>query len=235
MKIEFDARDELKRSHARPYSCLSMFVKLDFASRTHLFTFSSFLSHHHRRLPSPPSLTSLPYYSHRTLSFSDTERLIRDAAKNQVATNPHNTVFDAKHLIGRKFNDAEVQADMKYFPFKIISKVRKPYVQVEYNGGTKDFVSFLPQSPRSIHRVGSDTDQCIFYSPEKISSMILQKMREMAELFVGTTVSQAVVTVPTYFSDPQRQAAKDAGLIAGLDVLRNINEPTAAAIAHGLD
>jgi len=145
------------------------------------------------------------------VAFTDTERLIGDSAKNQVAMNPHNTVFDAKRLIGRKFQDAEVQADMKHFPFKVIDKGGKPSVQVEFKGETKDF------------------------TPEEISSMILTKMRETAESYLGGTVNNAVVTVPAYFNDSQRQATKDAGLIAGLNVLRIINEPTAAAIAYGLD
>ncbi|KFY19258.1 hypothetical protein V493_08053 [Pseudogymnoascus sp. VKM F-4281 (FW-2241)] len=145
------------------------------------------------------------------VAFTDTERLIGDAAKNQVAMNPTNTVFDAKRLIGRKFADAEVQADMKHFPFKIIDKGGKPVCQVEFKGETKDF------------------------TPEEISSMILVKMRETAEAYLGGTVNNAVVTVPAYFNDSQRQATKDAGLIAGLNVLRIINEPTAAAIAYGLD
>ncbi|CAG9949999.1 unnamed protein product [Clonostachys rosea f. rosea IK726] len=125
--------------------------------------------------------------------------------------NPHNTVFDAKRLIGRKFSDAEVQADMKHFPFKIIEKGGKPVVEVEFKGESKQF------------------------TPEEISSMILTKMRETAEAYLGGTVNNAVVTVPAYFNDSQRQATKDAGLIAGLNVLRIINEPTAAAIAYGLD
>ncbi|KAG9257415.1 heat shock protein 70 family [Emericellopsis atlantica] len=145
------------------------------------------------------------------VAFTDTERLIGDAAKNQVAMNPHNTVFDAKRLIGRKFADAEVQADMKHFPFKVIDKGGKPVVEVEFKGETKNF------------------------TPEEISSMILTKMRETAEAYLGGTVNNAVVTVPAYFNDSQRQATKDAGLIAGLNVLRIINEPTAAAIAYGLD
>ncbi|KAI7208357.1 Heat shock 70 kDa protein [Hortaea werneckii] len=145
------------------------------------------------------------------VAFTDTERLIGDAAKNQVAMNPHNTVFDAKRLIGRKFGDAEVQADMKHFPFKIIEKSGKPVIQVDFKGETKDF------------------------TPEEISSMVLTKMRETSEAYLGGTVNNAVVTVPAYFNDSQRQATKDAGLIAGLNVLRIINEPTAAAIAYGLD
>jgi heat shock protein 1/8 len=145
------------------------------------------------------------------VAFTDTERLIGDSAKNQVAMNPTNTVFDAKRLIGRKFADAEVQADMKHFPFKVIDKGGKPVVSVEFKGEEKQF------------------------TPEEISSMILTKMRETAESYLGGTVNNAVVTVPAYFNDSQRQATKDAGLIAGLNVLRIINEPTAAAIAYGLD
>ncbi|KAG7285591.1 Heat shock 70 kDa protein [Staphylotrichum longicolle] len=145
------------------------------------------------------------------VAFTDTERLIGDAAKNQVAMNPHNTVFDAKRLIGRKFSDAEVQADMKHFPFKIIDRAGKPVIEVEFKGEKKVF------------------------TPEEISSMVLTKMRETAESYLGGTVNNAVVTVPAYFNDSQRQATKDAGLIAGLNVLRIINEPTAAAIAYGLD
>ncbi|KAH8704247.1 molecular chaperone Hsp70 [Talaromyces proteolyticus] len=145
------------------------------------------------------------------VAFTDTERLIGDAAKNQVAMNPHNTVFDAKRLIGRKFNDAEVQSDAKHFPFKVVDKATKPVIEVEFKGETKQF------------------------TPEEISSMVLIKMRETAEAYLGGTVNNAVVTVPAYFNDSQRQATKDAGLIAGLNVLRIINEPTAAAIAYGLD
>ncbi|KAK8865968.1 heat shock protein HSS1 [Kwoniella newhampshirensis] len=145
------------------------------------------------------------------VAFNDSERLIGDAAKNQVAMNPYNTVFDAKRLIGRKFSDAEVQADMKHWPFKVIDKAGKPIIQVEYRGEEKTF------------------------SPEEISSMVLIKMKETAEAYLGGTVSKAVVTVPAYFNDSQRQATKDAGTIAGLEVLRIINEPTAAAIAYGLD
>jgi heat shock protein 1/8 len=145
------------------------------------------------------------------VSFTDTERLIGDAAKNQVAMNPFNTVFDAKRLIGRKFEDAEVQSDIKHFPFKVFNEGGKPKIQVEFKGEEKSF------------------------TPEEISSMVLTKMRETAELYLGTTVNNAVITVPAYFNDSQRQATKDAGLIAGLNVLRIINEPTAAAIAYGLD
>ncbi|CAF1019486.1 unnamed protein product [Adineta steineri] len=145
------------------------------------------------------------------VAFTDSERLIGDAAKNQVAMNPNNTVFDAKRLIGRKFEDATVQADMKHWPFKVISDGGKPKIQVEYKNETKSF------------------------TPEEISSMVLTKMKEIAEAYLGKKVSEAVVTVPAYFNDSQRQATKDAGVIAGLNVLRIINEPTAAAIAYGLD
>lgn len=145
------------------------------------------------------------------VAFTDSERLIGDAAKNQVSLNPMNTVFDAKRLIGRKFTDAEVQSDMKHFSFKVINKDSKPYIQVEFKGETKTF------------------------SPEEISAMVLLKMKETAENYLGTTVTDAVVTVPAYFNDSQRQATKDAGAISGLNVLRIINEPTAAAIAYGLD
>ncbi|CDO53804.1 hypothetical protein DV451_001033 [Geotrichum candidum] len=145
------------------------------------------------------------------VAFTDSERLIGDAAKNQAAMNPANTVFDAKRLIGRKFSDAEVQSDMKHFPFAVIDKGGKPVIKVEFKGEEKVF------------------------TPEEISSMILTKMKETAEGFLGGNVTNAVITVPAYFNDSQRQATKDAGLIAGLNVLRIINEPTAAAIAYGLD
>jgi len=145
------------------------------------------------------------------VAFTDTERLIGDAAKNQVAMNPVNTVFDAKRLIGRKFDDGVVQSDMKHWPFDVINDATKPKIKVDYKGESK----------------------CFF--PEEISSMVLIKMKETAEAFLGSTVKDAVVTVPAYFNDSQRQATKDAGTISGLNVLRIINEPTAAAIAYGLD
>jgi L1 cell adhesion molecule like protein len=145
------------------------------------------------------------------VAFTDTERLIGDAAKNQVAMNPSNTIFDAKRLIGRKFEDSTVQADMKHWPFDVVSDGGKPKLQVEHKGEKKSFF------------------------PEEVSSMVLTKMRETAEAYLGKTVTDAVVTVPAYFNDSQRQATKDAGTIAGLNVLRIINEPTAAAIAYGLD
>lgn len=145
------------------------------------------------------------------VAFTDTERLIGDAAKNQVAMNPSNTVFDAKRLIGRKFEDSSVQSDMKHWPFTVISDGGKPKIQVNYKGETKTFY------------------------PEEISSMVLIKMKETAEAYLGKTLTDAVITVPAYFNDSQRQATKDAGTISGLNVLRIINEPTAAAIAYGLD
>jgi len=146
------------------------------------------------------------------VAFTETERLIGDAAKLQVSANPYNTVFDAKRLIGRKFHDASVQSDLKHFPFKVKAGPNdKPIIQVEFNGEQKEF------------------------SSEEISSMILVKMKETAEAYMGESISNAVITVPAYFNDSQRQATKDAGAIAGLNVLRIINEPTAAAIAYGLD
>jgi len=145
------------------------------------------------------------------VAFTDSERLIGDAAKNQTAMNPTNTVFDAKRLIGRKFNESAVQSDMKHWPFTVIDEGSKPKIQVEYKNETKTFYA------------------------EEISSMVLTKMKETAEAYLGTTIANAVVTVPAYFNDSQRQATKDAGTISGLNVLRIINEPTAAAIAYGLD
>jgi len=145
------------------------------------------------------------------VAFTDTERLIGDPAKNQVAINPTNTIFDAKRLIGRKFEDATVQSDMKHWPFEVVDAAGRPKLQVEYKNETKTF------------------------TPEEVSSMVLTKMKETAEAYLGHAVNDAVVTVPAYFNDSQRQATKDAGVISGLNVLRIINEPTAAAIAYGLD
>lgn len=145
------------------------------------------------------------------VAFNDSERLVGDAAKNQAAINPTNTIFDAKRLIGRKFDDPTVQSDMKHWPFSVTSESGKPKIQAEFKGEVKTF------------------------NPEEISSMVLMKMKETAESYLGRKVSDAVVTVPAYFNDSQRQATKDAGTIAGLNVLRIINEPTAAAIAYGLD
>ncbi|KAL6542699.1 70-kilodalton heat shock protein [Orobanche hederae] len=147
------------------------------------------------------------------VAFTDNERLIGDAAKNQVAMNPINTIFDAKRLIGRRFSDPYVQNDLNLWPFKVISSGPddKPVIVVTYKGEEKKFAA------------------------EEISSMILAKMKEIAETYLGTTVKNAVVTVPAYFNDSQRQATRDAGVIAGLNILRIIVEPTAAAIAYGLD
>jgi len=145
------------------------------------------------------------------VAFTDTERLIGDPAKNQVAINPTNTIFDAKRLIGRKFEDSTVQADMKHWPFTVVDAAGKPKLEVEYQNENKQF------------------------TPEEISAMVLTKMKETAEAYLGCDVKDAVVTVPAYFNDSQRQATKDAGVICGLNVLRIINEPTAAAIAYGLD
>ena len=145
------------------------------------------------------------------VAFTDTERLIGDAAKNQVAMNPNNTIFDAKRLIGRKFDDDTVKADLKHWPFKVVNIGGKPKLEVEYKNENKQF------------------------TPEEVSAMVLVKMKETAEAYLGYQVKDAVVTVPAYFNDSQRQATKDAGVIAGLNITRIINEPTAAAIAYGLD
>jgi len=146
------------------------------------------------------------------VSFTDEERLIGDAAKGNAASNPTNTVFDAKRLIGRRFGEPSVQSDMKHWPFKVLEgKGGKPEIEVQYKGETKRFM------------------------PEEISAAVLQKMKATAEAYLGQPVTEAVITVPAYFNDSQRQATKDAGAIAGLKVLRIINEPTAAALAYGLD
>ncbi|KAJ1719884.1 ATPase with role in protein import into the ER [Coemansia erecta] len=142
---------------------------------------------------------------------ADGERLIGDAAKNQAPSNPENTIFDAKRLIGLRFDDKEVKRDMKHWPFDVINKDGKPNFRVSVKGDKRTF------------------------SPEEISAMVLGKMKEIAESYLNTKVTHAVVTVPAYFNDAQRQATKDAGAIAGLNVLRIVNEPTAAAIAYGLD
>ncbi|KAK1731901.1 hsp70-like protein [Colletotrichum acutatum] len=144
------------------------------------------------------------------VSFTDKERLIGEAAKNQAAMNPVNTVFDVKRLIGRRFDDPTVKKDIESWPFKVVDEGGNPKVQVEYLNETKTF------------------------SPQEVSSMVLLKMKEIAEVKLGKKVEKAVITVPAYFNDNQRQATKDAGAIAGLNVLRIINEPTAAAIAYGL-
>ncbi|KAI5778373.1 heat shock protein 70 family [Geopyxis carbonaria] len=144
------------------------------------------------------------------VAFTDEERLVGDAAKNQYAANPTNTIFDIKRLIGRKFSEKDVQADMKHFPFKVTGKNGQPVVEVNVKGEKTTF------------------------TPEEVSAMVLGKMKEIAETYLNTKVTHAVVTVPAYFNDAQRQATKDAGIIAGLNVLRVVNEPTAAAIAYGL-
>ena len=135
------------------------------------------------------------------VAFTDTERLIGDSAKNQVAMNATNTIFDAKRLIGRKFNDESVQADMKHWPFTVVSDGGKPKLEVEFKNEKKRF------------------------TPEEISSMVLTKMKETAEAYLGQSVRDAVITVPAYFNNAQREATKDAGVIAGLNVLRIVNEP----------
>ena len=145
------------------------------------------------------------------VAFTDTERLVGDAAKNQAAINPQNTIFDAKRLIGRRYTDSCVQSDIKHWPFTVVDNSGKPKLQVEYKGETKTL------------------------APEEVSSMVLGKMKETAEAYLGQKVADAVITVPAYFNDSQRQATKDAGVIAGLNILRIINEPTAAALAYGLD
>merc|ERR1712054_711370 len=146
------------------------------------------------------------------VAFNSEERLIGDAAKNQAARNSENTIFDAKRLIGRKFNDATVQKDMKLWPFKVEAGIdNKPIISVKHKGEVKKF------------------------QPEQISAMVLEKMKTIAEAYLGNQVKDAVVTVPAYFNDAQRQATNDAGAIANLNVLRIVNEPTAAAIAYGLD
>ena len=131
----------------------------------------------------------------------DGERLIGDAAKNQLTTNPENTFFDIKRLIGRRWDDPSVQSDLKFFPFKVSNKNNKPHVEAMTADGQKMF------------------------APEEISAMVLGKMRDIAEAYLGKKIQNAVVTVPAYFNDAQRQATKDAGVIAGLNVLRIINEP----------
>ncbi|XP_065210479.1 heat shock 70 kDa protein cognate 4-like [Planococcus citri] len=145
------------------------------------------------------------------VAFSDEEILIGEAAKNQAARNVKNTIFDVKRLIGREFNDATVQADMKHWSFGVIHYENKPKIQVQFQGTYKT------------------------YFPEEISAMVLQKMKATAEAYLGKTVKNAVITVPAYFNDSQRQATKDAGTISGLNVLRIINEPTAAGFAYGLE
>ena len=145
------------------------------------------------------------------VAFTDSERLIGESAKYQAAANPKNTVFDAKRLIGRKLDDS-VKSDMAHWPFVVKPNAdNKPQIEVDYKG------------------------ERVRYQPEEISAMVLTKMKQTAETYLGCDVTDAVITVPAYFNDSQRQATKDAGVIAGLNVLRIINEPTAAALAYGLD
>ncbi|CAN0881178.1 Heat shock 70 kDa protein BIP1 [Linum grandiflorum] len=148
-------------------------------------------------------------------SAANSERLLGEAAKNQAARNPTRTIFNVKRLIGKKYDDPEVQSDLKYLPYSVVNKDGKPYVQVELNAGGEEHVKT--------------------FSPEEVSVMVLGMMKETAESYLGNPVVGAVVTVHTYFNDAQRQATKDAGTIAGLNVLRIITEPTAAAIAYGLE
>ena len=145
------------------------------------------------------------------MAFTDTERLIGDSAKNQISINPLNTVFDAKRLIGREFDDPSLQKDTDHWPFTVVNDDNKPKIEIEYKNEKKIF------------------------APEEISSYILQKMKEIAEDYLGHDILDCVITVPANFNDSQRQATKDAGAIAGINILRIINEPTAAAIAYGLD
>jgi heat shock protein 5 len=146
------------------------------------------------------------------VAWTDEERLVGEAAKNQAHLNPKRSVYVVKRLIGRAFEDKEVQRDAKWLPYDIINKGGKPYIRVRVQGNEEKSLS-----------------------PEEISAMILTKMKEIAENYLGREVRHAVITVPAYFNDQQRQATKDAGLISGLEVLRIINEPTAAAIAYGMD
>jgi len=145
------------------------------------------------------------------VSFTKDERLIGEAAKTNAASNPKNTVYDSKRLIGKNYNDENITRVLKHLSYNVIDKDNKPIIEVEYREETKTF------------------------SPEEVGAMILGKMKEIAEAFLGEPVTDAVITVPAYFNDSQRTATKDAGIIAGLNVLRIINEPTAAAIAYGLD
>jgi heat shock 70kDa protein 1/2/6/8 len=145
------------------------------------------------------------------VAFTEKEHLVGDSAKYQVASNPTNTIFDAKRLIGRNFDDPTVRADVKHWPFTVVDVSGKPYFEIHHEGKTKQ------------------------YSPEQISAMILTKMKQIASAYIGSDVTDAVITVPAYFNDSQRQATKDAGKIAGINVLRIINEPTAASLAYGLD
>lgn len=159
-------------------------------------------------IPNDQGNRTMPSY----VAFDENERLIGEAAKNQIGRNPTNTIFDAKRFIGRKYSDKEVQDDMRHMGVKVISDEHdKPRFEVNAYGEVKHFY------------------------PEEVSAMVLSKLKQSAEAFLGKQVKNAVITVPAYFNDAQRQATKDAGAIAGLNVLRIINEPTAAALAYGLD
>ncbi|CAI0387052.1 unnamed protein product [Linum tenue] len=152
-----------------------------------------------------------PSYVAFSAATASSERFIGEAAKNQATLNPHRTIFDAKRLIGKKFDDPEVQKDLNYLPYPVVERDGKPCVQLEVNG------------------------EPVSFTPEEISAMVLWKMKETAESYLGKQVTNAVVTVPAYFNNSQRQATKDAGIIAGLNVLRIINEPTAGALAYGVN
>lgn len=145
------------------------------------------------------------------VSFTDTEILVGDAGKNNSSLNPQNTVFDVKRLIGRNYNDESVQEDIKHWPFKVINDNGRPKIQVQYKGETKT------------------------YYPEEISAMVISYMKECAETYLNEKITDMIITVPAYFNDSQRQATKDAGTIAGVNIMRIINEPTSAALAYGLN
>jgi L1 cell adhesion molecule like protein len=174
-------------------------------------TFSAVAVYRNNRvevIPNAQGNRTTPSY----VAFTETERLTGDAAKNQATVNPENTIYDAKRLIGRKFNEDVVKNDIKHWPFEVVGDPNgKPVIKVDYQGEKKTF------------------------NPEQISAMVLQQLKSEAEAYLGTPVTQAVITVPAYFNDSQRQATKDAGTIAGLEVMRIINEPTSAARAYGLD
>jgi molecular chaperone DnaK (HSP70) len=164
------------------------------------------------------------------VAFTDTERLVGDGAKNQVASNTKNTLFDVKRLIGRKFSDRGVQEDIKHMPFKVFTKGDA----VSPTGDTASDKTTVLRDDKPYIEVDYMNEKKVF-APEEISAMVLKKMKETAEEYLGTPVKNAVITVPAYFNDSQRQSTKDAGVIAGLNVLRIINEPTASALAFGLD
>jgi len=195
-----------------PYDCIRMSSTTHYAVGIDLGTTTScvavFMNDRVEVIANEHGNRTTPSY----VAFTDTERLIGDAAKNQISSNPTNTVFDAKRLIGRTLQDTTVQQDKELWPFSVTAGAdQRPRIQVDFLGA--------PQS----------------YLPEEISAMVLTKMKQTAEAYLGSEVHDAVITVPAYFNDSQRQATKDAGTIAGLNVLRIINEPTAAALAYGLD